>query len=222
MKYLKYFESNKSIDAICIKYGIKNYHINEDGTVDVDGHVNLYNKRLEKIPLKFGYVSGNFDCGYNKLTSLEGAPSEVGGSFYCHINKLTTLEGSPKKVGGGFDCDWNELTSLEGAPRDVGVGFSCQNNKLTTLIGGPNRVGGNFRCSNNQLRSLLGAPEEIGGYFYCDDNPTLPKEILDNIEYIKYINKIVKYQSDYNIWRRDGSLDRYRFSDMMKEILEEE
>jgi len=46
----------------------------------------------------------------------------------------------------------------------------------------------------------------------------LPEEILDNMD---YINKIVKYQNDYNIWRRDGTLDKYRFSDMMKEILEE-
>jgi len=74
-----------------------------------------------------------------------------------------------------------------------------------------------FWCSHNKLTSLIGAPEEIGGYFYCNDNP-LPKEILDNY---KYINKIVKYQSDYNIWRRDGSLDKYRFSDMMIEIMEE-
>jgi hypothetical protein len=65
----------------------------------------------------------------------------------------------------------------------------------------------------------MDAPEEIGDRFYCGDNPTLPKEIWDNY---KYINKIIKYQNDYNIWRRDGSLDKYRFSDMMKEIMEEE
>jgi len=64
----------------------------------------------------------------------------------------------------------------------------------------------------------MDAPEEIGGDFYCFRNP-LPEEIWDNY---KYINKIVKYQNDYNIWRRDGSLDAYRFSDMMKEIMEEE
>jgi len=65
---------------------------------------------------------------------------------------------------------------------------------------------------------LVSAPEEVGGYFYCYYS-TLPQEIFDNI---RYIRKIIKYQSDYNIWRRDGTLDKYRFSDMMKEILEEE
>jgi len=197
MKYLKYFESNSDIDAICREYRITNYTVNPDRTVDVDGDVDLSDMGLDKLPLKFGYVSGDFYCFNNKLTSLEGSPEEVGGDFYCENNKLTSLVGAPEEVGGYFDCDDNKLTSLEGAPR---------------------KVGRSFDCSYNQLTSLIGAPEEISGNFYCNDN-TLPKEILDNY---KYINKIVKYQNDYNIWRRDGSLDAYRFSDMMKEIMEEE
>jgi len=119
MKHLKYFESvtetqRLRIDSICYAYNIKDYTINSDGKVDVYGDVYLNGRDLKEIPLKFGYVSGNF---------------------------------------------------------------------------------------------------------YCGNNPNLPEEIKDNK---KYINKIVKYQNDYNIWRRDGSLDKYRFSDMMKEILEEE
>jgi len=196
MKYLKYFESKTDIDAICKKYGIENYTINSDGTVDVNGDVYLNNRGLTKLPLKFGYVSGDFNCEINKLTSLEGSPSEVVGDFYCDDNQLTSLEGCPKKVGGSFDCGYNQLINLEGAPSEVG---------------------GDFFCSFNKLKSLLGAPEEIGGYFYCYNNPNLPEEIKNNP---KYINKIVKYQNDYNIWRRDGSLDKYRFSDMMKEILD--
>ena len=196
MKYLKYFESNSEIDSICGEYRIKNYTINPDGTVDVNGDVNLYEKGLTKLPLKFGYVSGEFDCSYNQLTSLEGSPKKVGGGFYCGYNKLVTLEGAPKEVGGYFDCRYNQLTSLVGAPEEVMY----------------------FNCSNNQLTSLEGAPMEVGGYFHCDGNP-LPKEILDNMD---YIDKIIKYQNDYNIWRRDGTLDKYRFSDMMIEIMEEE
>ena len=197
MKYLKYFESKTDIDAICKKYGIENYTINSDGTVDVYDSVDIEDLRITKLPLKFGYVSGGFDCGNNGLTSLEGAPKEVGGYFDCSRNDLTTLLGAPRKVGRDFDCYYNQLTSLVGAPIEV--------------------VGG-FDCRNNQLTSLVGAPEEVGGDFDCNRNP-LPREILDNY---KYIEKIVKYQYDYNIWRRDGSLDKYRFSDMMKEILEEE
>jgi len=219
MKYLKYFESNSDIDAICREYRITNYTVNPDRTVDVDGDVDLPDMGLDKLPLKFGYVSGSFHCGNNKLTSLEGSPREVGGDFYCFFNKLTSLEGAPEEVGGDFYCDYNQLTSLEGAPKEVVNDFDCSDNQLTSLEGVPEEVGGSFYCNNNQLTSLAGAPEEIGSDFDCSDNPNLPKEILDNY---KYINKIVKYQSDYNIWRRDGSLDKYRFSDMMKEILEEE
>ncbi len=42
-------------------------------------YVDLYNKRLTKLPLKFNKINGYFDCGYNKLTSLEGSPIEVNG-----------------------------------------------------------------------------------------------------------------------------------------------
>jgi len=217
MKYLKYFESNSDIDAICREYRITNYTVNPDRTVDVDGDVDLSDMGLDKLPLKFGYVSGDFYCGNNELTSLEGAPRKVGGNFYCFNNKLTSLEGSPEEVGGDFYCDDNQLTSLEGCPKKVGGSFDCGYNQLINLEGAPSEVGGDFFCSFNKLKSLLGAPEEIGGYFYCYNNPNLPEEIKNNP---KYINKIVKYQNDYNIWRRDGSLDKYRFSDMMKEILD--
>ncbi len=37
MKYLKLFESFEDIDKICKKYSIKNYTINTDGSIDVDG-----------------------------------------------------------------------------------------------------------------------------------------------------------------------------------------
>ena len=65
MKHLKIFEDFEDIDSICKKYDITNYTINSDGTIDVDGIVNLYDKRLTKLPLKFGKVTGYFDCSSN-------------------------------------------------------------------------------------------------------------------------------------------------------------
>ena len=112
MKFIKLFEDYKVIDAKCEKYRIRNYTINEDGSIDVNGDVYLENRRLTKLPLKFRNVTGYFDCSYNKLTSLEGSPISVGGGFYCYENKLTSLEGSPKSVGGYFYCHSNKLTSL--------------------------------------------------------------------------------------------------------------
>ena len=41
MKHLKLFESFKDIDSICDEYGIKDYTINDDGLVDVDGDVDI-------------------------------------------------------------------------------------------------------------------------------------------------------------------------------------
>ena len=118
------------------KYDIVHYKINDDLSIDVVGDVNLYSVGLCIIPVKFGNVSGNFNCGMNKLTSLEGCPVKVGGFFDCSYNKLTSLEGCPTEVGGYFSCGYNELVSLLGCPR-VGGDFNCCRNKLFSLEGCP-------------------------------------------------------------------------------------
>jgi hypothetical protein len=111
------FESSKEdIESICEEYNIKNWTLNEDGSIDVDGDINISLKILNKLPLKFRNVSGYFDCSFNDLTSLKGCPESVGGSFFCYNNNLTSLEGSPKSVGRDFDCSYNNITSLEGSP----------------------------------------------------------------------------------------------------------
>ena len=100
--YNLFLESVDSIESICKRYNIKNYTINEDGSIDVDGEVYIPNKELTKLPLKFRRVVGHFICYNNQLTSLEGSPKEVGGNFICYNNKLTKLEGSsvpPKHLG---------------------------------------------------------------------------------------------------------------------------
>ena len=53
MKYLKLFEAFEDINEICKKYNIKNYTINQDVSIDVNGYVDLYNIGLTKLPLKF-------------------------------------------------------------------------------------------------------------------------------------------------------------------------
>jgi hypothetical protein len=129
----------------CKKY-LENYTINPDKTIDVDGDVNLYQKlgKMKKLPVKFGKVSGEFDCRKNNLISLEGCPNYVGGSFLCNQNKLTTLEGCPIYVGDYFSCIDNEITTLEGGPKYVGDFFACENNNLTTLECCPKYVGKTF------------------------------------------------------------------------------
>ena len=188
MKYLKNFNENinrSEIEAICKKYNITNYTINEDGSIDVDGNVNLKRNNLRELPLKFRNVVGNFYCEFNQLTSLDGAPKSVGDYFNCRDNKLTTLEGAPQRVGGEFDCSYNKLTSLVGCPQYIGGGFYCISNQLTSLVGCPQSVGGNFECSGNQLTTLEGAPKRVYGDFSCYNNK------LKNIDYLpKYYKKL--------------------------------
>jgi hypothetical protein len=189
MTWVKLFKNFK-IDLICKKYDIENYTINPDGTVDVDGDIDLINRRLKAIPLKF---------------------NRVGGDFYCDNNQLTTLEGSPKEVGRGFWCDYNQLTTLEGSPKVVSGGFYCSNNQLTTLEGSPKEVGGGFYCDYNKLNTLEGSPKEVGGSFYISDNP-LPKEVL----LFKDTKYILKWQDDYGIWQM-GKLNQFRWQQMIND-----
>lgn len=180
MKHIKLFESFEDIDFICKKYNIKNYTINPDGSVDVDGDVHLSNLELTKLPLKFGRVSGYFDCSDNKLTTLEGVPRELGRDLLCYTNQLTTLEGSPREVGRGFYCQGNRLTTLEGSPQRVGADFYCTMNQLYTLKGGPEIVDGRFFCKHNPVYVI---------YNLFKDH----KDFMDSLDwdYIR-VNKIVK------------------------------
>ncbi len=206
MKHLKLFESMTEIEVekICKKYNITNWTINPDGAVDVEGNVDLANKGLRKLPLKFGRVTGYFDCSHNQLTSLEGCPPEIREAFWCYNNQLTSLEGCPREIGGSFWCYNNKLTSLEGCPREIG---------------------GIFICYNNNLTSLKGAPEYIEGEVYFIPNNNLPvyiKQILELNDFDTDIQKyILKWQKDYDVWRRDGSFNQDRFIIMMEDAGDE-
>jgi hypothetical protein len=166
MKYLKKFgqlrESIESIDSICKRYNIKGYTINVDGTVDVDGDVNLSYMGLTKLPLKFGKVIGNFECSKNHLKSLMGGPSEVFGYFNCSRNYLTNLVGAPVSVGGYFSCHNNKLISLEGGPTEVGGYFNCYGNPVYYI----------WNLFNRDKRFL----EKLGGMYNGGLSPFLIKD----------------------------------------------
>lgn len=194
--FLESHQTEESVRKICERYGINNWSINSEGLVDVDDSVDLYYQGLSKLPLKFGKVTGLFNCSENRLTSLEGAPKEVGGYFGCSNNKLTTLEGGPEKVGGSFYCYNNQLITLEGCPKEVVKSFDCSSNKLTSLEGCPKEVK-SFDCSYNQLTSLEGGPYKVGGYFKCYNNQLTslvggPQIVIG--EYYAQSNKIVSFE----------------------------
>lgn len=107
MKYLrKLYESKDSIKQTCRNLGIKNFTINSDGSVDVNGSVNLNDRDLTKIPINF--------ATHNKITNLFGGPKSAR-SFDCFYNKITSLEGGPTNVPDTYICEHNLLTSLIGA-----------------------------------------------------------------------------------------------------------
>jgi hypothetical protein len=209
MKHLRYFkESKEDIHSICEKYNIRNYTINEDGSIDVDGNVPLNKRGLIELPIKFrnilsqGNQTGNFLCHDNKLTSLSGAPREVGGAFYCCENHLTSLEGSPNKVGGDFLCYFNKLTSLEGSPHSVGGDFYCYRNQLTSLEGISKYISGYINCRNNQLRDVKGVKEGWRGHFWIEGNPV--HEIFKLFPEKRW-DEVIEYLNEYDVIR-DGKV----------------
>jgi len=168
MKYIKPFNivkesftGTKEINSLCRRYLIKNYTINSDGSIDVDGDVNLSKNGLIKLPLIFNRVTGDFICHTNNLISLEGSPKYVGKAFLCSYNKLTSLDGAPEYVGESFVCNSNQLTSLKGSPKYVGNFFNCTINKIMSFDGISDYIGEGFYCVNNPIWSLYHYIEKV-------------------------------------------------------------
>ena len=191
-----------------------NFDCSEQGLTDLKGvrfgkanwDFDCYYNQLTSLVGAPQTVDGDFSCGRNQLTSLEGAPKTVGGSFDCYDNKLTTLEGAPQSIKGDFLCYENQLTTLEGAPQKVGQYFHCYNNHLTTLEGAPQTVRWDFDCKDNQLTSLVGAPKTVGGDFYCEGNP-VSETTLDSI--FALMKKRKSYQQALEeYWPEMGEEDR--------------
>lgn len=178
MKHIKLFENfeTNSIDDICKYYGIKNYTINEDDSIDVDGDVRLGGWNLDIIPLKFNKVNGNFSIANNNITSLDGCPKIVNGYFYCYVNNLNSLKGAPLTVGGNFYCNNNNLENLEYFP---------------------NFIGGSFGCCENHGLMIYGINDKVDGDVICDPD----KEIIYNIfvDNLDYLNNFYNFNILSNI-----------------------
>ena len=103
--------------------------IPETGFIDVHGGgaIGFFDCRGQHLNdfkgLRFGKVTGLFNCSHNNLKTLEGSPREVMGSFYCQGNPLISLEGAPLKVGGcfyinNFPISYNITAFLEEIKKD--------------------------------------------------------------------------------------------------------
>jgi hypothetical protein len=182
----------KSIGEICKKYDITNYTIN-NGVVDVDGSVYLDYCKLTELPLKFGTVTGWFNCSRNLLTSLEGSPKVVYGSFSCNNNRLTSLEGGPENVGFKFICSNNILTTLKGCPKSIGRDFICDQNRLLDIDFIPDSIKGKFLINGNPISSIFN--EANMGFLKAFKTYRI---IKDNVLYLKRL-KYLSESFDLNI-----------------------
>lgn len=149
----EFFKTEKEIRDWLEEHDIKNYQLIPDKrytfVVNVNDHVNISNRGLKWVPVKFGKVSGDLACNNNQLTSLEFCPKRVNGGFYCDNNELTSLEFCPKYIGGDFDCSSNNILSLEFCVKKIHGNFYCNKNKLESLVGCPEEILNNFYCNNN-------------------------------------------------------------------------
>lgn len=192
IKSFKLFESDSQIEMICEDLGIKNFKI-VDGLVNVDDNVYLNNRRLTKLPIKFGEVSGEFHCSNNRLISLDGCPKRVGEIFNCDYNELTSLKGGPNWVGGDFSCDSNSLTNLKGFPEKVGGNFWCQYNNIFDFRGiGENSLGvyNKFICRSNPIYEIYRLFEDsesidlINEYGVIVNGNVIIKDRLEEVFYV--------------------------------------
>jgi hypothetical protein len=116
-------EQKNRIDKFCTKHNLHNYIINGDGSIDVEGNVDISYSDYSEIPINFKNVVGGFYCNSNQLTTLNGCPITVGGIFDCSDNLLETLEGCPITVGADFYASSNNIWSIEHCPTEVGGGI---------------------------------------------------------------------------------------------------
>ena len=215
IKLFEQFNNEQEIINICKEYNIENYSINPDGSIDVDGNVDLSYMKLVKIPLKFNKITGVFVCCGNQLTSLEGCPKEVGGGFYCYGNQLTSLEGCPKEVGGGFNCSDNRITDLQGIPSVVNGRLNCRNNNLTTLKGFPMIIYDSLNLQENPLSIIDSSIEVRGECIYVGStNLDFSIALLSQDE----LKILFEHGVDYDIFSKDGSINHKRLERLFKDF----
>ncbi len=116
--FLNIFNNHKQkIKNTCEEYGIKNYIINDDLSIHVNGSVYLTDMGLTKLPLNFNKVSGDFWCNDNQLTSLEGAPLKIS-TLLCENNIIYTFDNAPMYINGVFRCNGNPIFEIWNLFRD--------------------------------------------------------------------------------------------------------
>ncbi len=129
--YRKTFSTRAQISNWLHKCGIKEYSIDEEMRVSVEGHLLLE----------------GFNCSHNQLTSLVGGPVDIDGYYSCTHNLLKTLEGAPLKADH-FMCYENPLKDFQHCPKFIKDTFQASGKELVSLEYLPKEVGENVMLYN--------------------------------------------------------------------------
>lgn len=183
MNYIKLFENYKTdeeIHELCDIFHIKNYTINEDKSIDVNGSVSFYEKMEEDIPIKFRNVYGYFDMGWNRLKSLKNSPIYVQEDFVCENNLLIDLNYAPKEVGGRVNLWHNNLKTLKGCPEKIGGDLKVNDNTNLYSLEGIGKVNGQIILSGTKFSNIFSLfnnrqdlIQEFVDYSIIRDNETI-------------------------------------------------
>lgn len=209
MSGLNIFKDKKTLDIIdkLKLLGIKKYHINLDYTVDVNENVQINDTKMEKCPVKFREIKGNFIWANSNLNSVNGLPSIIRGTLVLSNNNLRNLikvEGSFDIIDGGIILQNNKLlTSLYGLP-DECLFLDASNCDLQNLIGSPSIVEQSFNVSFNRILSLEHGPKMVKGTYNFSNNQISSLKYLAKgcKKYIYNNNPIIDY-ADFKFYTVD-------------------
>ncbi len=191
----QFIQNKAEIEAWLDEHKVRNYslakHEEYGYVVNIDGGVNLNNKNLTTIPVKFGRVKKHFNVFSNQLTNLDFCPNYVGTDFLIDGNNISSLEGMPRFIGGNAALNNNPIknlkgmsqriglsifldntliTSLEGIPKNVHNTLSVERCQLTSLKYCPKKIKGDFLFSENDVENLLYFPQEVSKLIFCNNN----------------------------------------------------
>ena len=180
----------------------KNHFYADSGTVKIDKDGCIYAPyssitsigSMDHLSIKFSKVN-RFNISGSGLKSLIGCPSYVTTDFVCKYNDITSLEHSPGHVGEFFDCSFNKLKSLKGCTPNIGGSFNCTGNELESLDGIPKSINGAFCITIYPNTPLLKMLNVVGVTSFRIYDPHVPtRRVLPTLfsEYYGKKNAVMK------------------------------
>lgn len=123
--------NTKIIHSWLRNQNIEDYNINDDYSVDVHQDVQIVERVLPYLPVKFRNVK-DFSIKRCGLKSLKNMPEKVSGKFSIYQNDVTSLQGMPKEVTHMCEINNNKIKSMDNFNCKVGS-LNASNLPLTNL-----------------------------------------------------------------------------------------